>query len=77
MTNQELEDILRLICKKKLGKFDLKPALKQFASDSNPLLINYTKFKEAIIGRDNSSLSSVEILNARGQKQAAGVITSN
>ena len=49
VTNQELEDILKLFYKEQLGRYDLKPVLKQFSSQSNRLLINYTKFKKAII----------------------------
>ena len=41
VTNQELEDILKLHYKEKLGKYDLKPALVDFASQTNRLLINY------------------------------------
>ena len=33
ITNQELEDILKLFYKKKLGKYDLKPVLRNFASE--------------------------------------------
>ena len=32
VTNQELEDILKLFYKEELGKYDLKPLFKQFAS---------------------------------------------
>lgn len=32
VTNQELEDILKLCYKKELGKYNLKPMLKEFAS---------------------------------------------
>ena len=48
MTNQELEDILKLCYKKQLGNYDLKPLFKDFASQSNRLLIDYKKFKTAI-----------------------------
>lgn len=48
MTNQELEDILKLCYKKQLGKYDLKPLFKDFASQSNRLLIDYKRFKTAI-----------------------------
>ena len=32
VTNQELEDILKLFYKESLGKYDLKPLFKDFAS---------------------------------------------
>ena len=51
VTNQELEDILKLCYKEQLGKYNLKPVFKEFASQSNRLLIDYTKFKEAIVER--------------------------
>ena len=51
VTNQELEDILKLCYKEQLGKYNLKPLFKEFASQSNRLLIDYTKFKEAIMVR--------------------------
>lgn len=49
VTNQELEDILKLFYKTQLGHYDLKPVLKKFACEQNRLLINYTKFKEKIV----------------------------
>ena len=61
VTNQELEDILKLFYKKQLGKYDLKKALKPFASESNHLLINYTKFKEAVIGKNSSSITTIDL----------------
>jgi len=49
VTNQELEDILKLHYNSQLQKFDLKPLFKEFCSQSNRLLINYSSFKERII----------------------------
>ena len=58
VTNQELEDILKLFYKEQLSKYDLKPALKQFASDNNRLLINYHKFRDHVTQHLNTQASS-------------------
>lgn len=44
-----MEDILKLLYKEQLGHYDLKPLLKQFASQQNRLLINYKRFKDVIL----------------------------
>ena len=48
VTNQELEDILKLFYKEQLDKYDLKPAFKSFASENNRLLIDYYKFRDYV-----------------------------
>ena len=58
--------------KKSLGKYDLKNALKPFASSSNHLLINYTKFKEAIIGKNSSSLTTIDLASMTSPGRPAG-----
>ena len=49
ITNQELEDILKLHYPEKLKQYDLKPLFKSFASLSNRLLISYSQFKEELL----------------------------
>ena len=57
VTNQELEDILKLFYREQLDKYDLKPALRQFASENNRLLINYHKFRDAVMKRLHTQAS--------------------
>ena len=49
VTNQELEDILKLQYKHALMEYDIKPIFKMFASQQNRLLINYKHFKHFIL----------------------------
>ena len=48
VTDQELEDILKLHYPDKLDKYNIKPVLQQFACESNRLLLNYNKFKDCV-----------------------------
>lgn len=49
VTNQELEDILKMHYKSQLGKYDLKPLLNEFTDQASRLLVNYTKFRKAVV----------------------------
>lgn len=48
VTNQELDDILKLIYPEKLGDKDLKRLFRRFASIQNTILIDYKKMRNFI-----------------------------
>lgn len=56
VTTSEMDDILKEVYPEKFGLKDLKPLLKVFTSIQNPILLDYNKFRDALMLAVNSVL---------------------
>lgn len=48
VTTNEMDDILKEAYPEKLNNKDLKPFLKLFTSIANPILLDYSKFRDTV-----------------------------
>jgi len=53
VTNQELDDIIKMYYREELESKDLKHLFKQFASTLNSILIDYKLFRNFILSKIN------------------------
>lgn len=56
VTTSEMDDILKEVYPEKFGLKDLKPHLKVFTSIQNPILLDYYKFRDALMIAVNSTV---------------------